>query len=972
MESRTENLMHEPDPGGNWHMLSLECQDKFLRTGNPSYIEKAIAYGKEAVETTMVDHHDYVRRRHDLAVCFHLDFVETGDRGKLQEAIDLIDETLAVTLDRHPDHAALLHARSVFLADRYARAGDDRANLDRAIEIGRRALEATPLDDPKRPERLRNLCASLEEQSRSTGDDHYIDEAICLGQEALDSLPEGLGERNAIRIECGLCFHHRFKRTGRSEDLYKAIELGRESLGDISEYHSEHMECTIMMLACLDSLFQRTDAPSYLDEALLLGQNTLDKYSKDDRLRGECLGRMGGIYLHRFSNRDDPLDLDKCIKVEKQVKEAKSSSRTTKLNAVHTLCLSFKLRYKKYHKMRDLEEAIKFGQSSLALVEPCDPDHAECLYALAGCYHERFQASSAGTGLLQFGKSMQDLHQSMILYREALYHETGLPMSRLKAGMMAALSLASLEHWHDCSTVFDQTLDLIPRVSPRTSSREDFQYTLRTLYGAGSLAAVAYLKAERSPREALQILERSRGVIAGFMVDSQTDFSYLKEEIPELHPELQSRLSNLRESLAQPLSVDTYVADTTRQSKYLNELEVTLEKIREQPGFERFLLSMTEKDILDLASSGPIVYFNISTVSAEAFLISQTIVEVLPLPELKTLNLEDLVSLLAASGARNKRDAKIILSSGLGQTESVRVPRSEGISLAMISIWDKAIRPVLDILGLLGVKKPGQRLPRIWWIGGGKLALLPLHAAGRHDPGSTENTISHVISSYAPTLKSLQFARSRPWKTLKGGFTKVLAVSMPWTPGIPGHLNTREEVEEIERAIASPDKFTALEQPSKSKVLEEFESSTICHFACHGRAHGVDPAKSCLLLGKTAVEELRIEDLDPIRHPKAQIAYLSACSTAETKLHALIDESIHLASAFLLIGFPHVIGTLWGAQDPAAVQVAKEFYRELFRTDSDAGTSVAYALHKAVVTLKNTDGNSGDILKWGTFIHIGS
>lgn len=45
--------------------------------------------------------------------------------------------------------------------------------------------------------------------------------------------------------------------------------------------------------------------------------------------------------------------------------------------------------------------------------------------------------------------------------------------------------------------------------------------------------------------------------------------------------------------------------------------------------------------------------------------------------------------------------------------------------------------------------------------------------------------------------------------------------------------------------------------------------------------------------------------------PNAQLAYLSACSTAEDKVMKFTVENIHIAAAFQLPGFPHVIGTLW-------------------------------------------------------------
>ena len=78
-------------------------------------------------------------------------------------------------------------------------------------------------------------------------------------------------------------------------------------------------------------------------------------------------------------------------------------------------------------------------------------------------------------------------------------------------------------------------------------------------------------------------------------------------------------------------------------------------------------------------------------------------------------------------------------------------------------LWDVAVKPVLKELGLLWQDNPPHTLPCVWWVGGGLMALLPLHAAGEHGMGSTDNTLSHVVSSYAPTLKALQFSQSKAW-----------------------------------------------------------------------------------------------------------------------------------------------------------------------------------------------------------------
>jgi CHAT domain-containing protein len=58
-------------------------------------------------------------------------------------------------------------------------------------------------------------------------------------------------------------------------------------------------------------------------------------------------------------------------------------------------------------------------------------------------------------------------------------------------------------------------------------------------------------------------------------------------------------------------------------------------------------------------------------------------------------------------------------------------------------------------------------------------------------------------------------------------------------------------------------------------------------------------------------DPLSVGDISQLRVDNARIAFLSACSTAKNNAQApLADEVIHLASAFQVAGFPHVIGSL--------------------------------------------------------------
>jgi hypothetical protein len=126
---------------------------------------------------------------------------------------------------------------------------------------------------------------------------------------------------------------------------------------------------------------------------------------------------------------------------------------------------------------------------------------------------------------------------------------------------------------------------------------------------------------------------------------------------------------------------------------------------------------------------------------------------------------------------------------------------------------------------------------------------------------------------------------------------------------------------------------------------------------------------------KKVQDRLTIDRLSQIIRPDSAIlAYLSACSSAATTEKTLADESLHIASEFLTLGFTHVIGTLWETNSDCCAEVAQQFYqrwlgkmeRELVSLDA---YHVAEALHDAVLAL-NESGIKP--LHWAPFIHMGA
>lgn len=72
----------------------------------------------------------------------------------------------------------------------------------------------------------------------------------------------------------------------------------------------------------------------------------------------------------------------------------------------------------------------------------------------------------------------------------------------------------------------------------------------------------------------------------------------------------------------------------------------------------------------------------------------------------------------------------------------------------------------------------------------------------------------------------------------------------------------------------------------------------------------------------------------------------------------LSDEGIHLVSAFQLVGFQHVIGTLWEVLDRYCIDIARVVYETLW-DEGLTDQALCCGLHSAVKMLRDGE----DILK---------
>ncbi|KAM0337649.1 hypothetical protein ACHAPU_011527 [Fusarium lateritium] len=523
-------------------------------------------------------------------------------------------------------------------------------------------------------------------------------------------------------------------------------------------------------------------------------------------------------------------------------------------------------------------------------------------------------------------------------------------MTRARAGTNIALQCINDEDWQEAYDALQKVIELLPRISPRTLARGDQQHTLKEFSEVASLAASCALQLGKTDAEVLEILESGRGITSGLIINQRNDVS----ELELVDKDLAARYELLRDRVSQlstekdkfttrteflprvietsgDLFYDASFARAEERRASVRELDDLEQHIREElHGFERFQLSPSKEQMQAMASNHPIVSINGSSIRADAFLITSSEIRSIQLPD------DTYTKLLAFA-------KKLIGSEKLSQgLPSTLFDRNEELRTNLEWLWTAVVEPILsslkEDLTRLTPKpfssNPNSNLPRLLWVTNGVAGLCPLHAAGRHEGKSKDNTASHVISSYVTTLKALNYAKDMKLRPLTQDGQQVVITSMPQTVG-QADISADEEAKAIQAIFENSElpKPKVLSLPSKREVLEALKTCNIAQFACHGEANPIDPSNGGLLLADAikpgTPDCLTIHDLIDLHRKNSQIAYLSACSTAENAAESLLDEIVHLASTFQLVGFPHVIGTMWEANNKAAIDVARVFYKKL-------------------------------------------
>jgi tetratricopeptide (TPR) repeat protein len=837
------------------------------------------------------------------------------------------------------------------LERRYARIGkmDD---LEDAIRVSRWAVEITPSDHPKLAAQLGNLGNKLEGRYALIGNMDDLEEAIRVSRWAVEITPSDHPFLAAQLSNLGNKLGKQYARTGKMDDLDEAIRVSRRAV-EITPSDHPILACQLSNLGNkLVIRYARTKKMDDLEEAIRLSRRAIEVTPNDGPDLGVHLSNLGNMLETRYSRIGKMGDIDEAIQLSRQAVEIAPDDHPNLVGSLTNLGKALEGRYERTGMMDDLEEAIRVFRRALEIMPDDRPSIACWLHNLGSVLESRYER----TGM------MDDLEEAIRVSRRAVKLTLAPPLERIKVAAKALQLLQKRGDYDSAYILSREAIDLLPHVHNRSLGLHDQQYVVSRFSGLATDACSLALQTGESPANALELLERGRGVILSLLMDDRSNTS----ELRAAHPTLCARYENLRLEVNTPaesiIPQRTSHAVSERREKAIKELEECICDIRQLPGFCSFQRGLTMEQMKKAADEGSIIIVNVTSLRSDAIVVSSAGFRLVPLPHIDAVQAQNWVNQELTTASSSDRGVK-----------------NKAYREFLAWLWRKCVKPILKELGHHSQSSP-EILPRVWWIGTGFASSFPFHAAVDISAGPTENTFCRVLSSYTPSIKALTYARDRvsTSATLNKHSLKLLIVAMASTPGARDLPGVKAETLSVVGALGTSVHVEILDQPDAASVMRQIHQCNIAHLACHGISDSTDPSQSGLVLqsatAKPRQDILTLRKVCENHHALGGIAYLSACSAAENRAKHLVDEVLHVVSGFQVAGFRHVIGCLWPSDDNVCVEVARSFYTELYRngtlnyTDRD----VVMALHKAVSEVSKRDEYRKRPLHWAQYVHYGA
>ncbi|MFE1444625.1 CHAT domain-containing protein [Streptomyces sp. NPDC058739] len=875
-------------------------------------------------------------------------FEQRQDRRDLDRAIILMREVR----DRRPPRpeqrhaAARLAARALKL--RHDRTGD-LADLDEAVAHAAEAagydsdghddLEALiallqrslDLADPAVPQFARallSLARALITRFDRDGHPGDLDRAIAVAREAA---ARATAEANSVRrpaleLLASAC-NRRYTRSGDGQDLDEEIEALRKLLSELPHGHTGRPESLQGLAVALQRRHERRGTLADLDTALSSFREAVALLPAGDARRTLAQIGLAGALRTSFLLSGDEDVLREAARTAANAVEESPESSPTRARALVALALSLGSRAQVSGEDADLARAVSLAREATSLVPADSPSRTSALDLLAD--------------LLGPGSLDEDLADAL---RQDVLSPNTLPLRRLRAAeRLGWLALRAGSH-ESALESYSRAIELLPLVlllrrGYATERAETAPGDFEELVNDAAASAMAAGR----PEDAVVLLERGRVALLAHAPGPDRLAERLTTNAPDVAASLQSLAARIADA----------GADTPRPD-LAAEWEELVRRIRDLPGTRSMLVAPTVEELIAQADDGPLVMVNVSRYRSDALIVAPDGVRAVPLPDLHA-ELPDRL-----------RQFRALLSPDYAPLAQ-HLKAEDPLRHTLGWLWSAVAEPVLDAIAPL-VPRPGEPLPRLWWIPTGLLGLLPLHAAqdaGSRERGGdpTRSALDRVCASYAATVSALAAARRQPPLPPETGLS-ALVVAPADSSRVTALPHAQREAYEVLGRWRDARLLTG-SQATAEAVRHMLRDSSVLHFAGHGVMHAGSQRVGGLELADGLLTTASLLEARPVA---PQFAFVSACHTAADGA-GTPWQAVGLPAALHLGGYQHVIGTLWEIDDRTHADMSALFYEGLGTTGSADPKRSAWALNRAVRRMRDRYPHIPSL--WAAHVHVG-
>ncbi|KAJ9422997.1 CHAT domain-containing protein [Fusarium oxysporum] len=369
-----------------------------------------------AVPSTAVAESSYTTQQSRLERVLQ-SYRDTNDPDLLEEIIQTARKVLEASTE---DNAKLLHTLAWALYKRYKEVIDDYGDLEEAMKLERKAIEASPSGSMDRQRFSYWLALQLGDYFYHTRNLDDVDEAIGLIKSSLEKFPDESPTKAAHMANLGILLKEKYSvlrvnddfesgcksletaiasspedqntiatwlekladlydakhgNSGRLEDLETVCRLRRDSLSATADDRErDKLARRIQLARTLYELFEETRNLSELQESITLTRNTVAVTPEDDPEWLDRIRKLNVTIYILYHETGDSKDLEEAINVVKRYLEKASKDHPHWSEQLSNYANYLDSLHSRTGDLAHLEEAVEFGRMSLKDIPKNSPN----------------------------------------------------------------------------------------------------------------------------------------------------------------------------------------------------------------------------------------------------------------------------------------------------------------------------------------------------------------------------------------------------------------------------------------------------------------------------------------------------------------------------------------------------------------------------------------------------------------------